>query len=311
VNAALDYALAWASLVLAGVLTAVWALRFLGRGRGRAARLFRAADRWMRRHHKAVGIALLAAGLLHGRVSSAAVLSLNVGTVLWVLSLLLGLTWLLRRRLGRPRGWMTWHRVLTVAFAGALAWHVVDVGGIQGPQLLAAALRGESSPIVAATPAASQAGAATVSGPLVTETVDTTGAADDITTEAALAAAVTQASYSGMVLADGVYTGTATGYRPGLTVQVIVSGGEIAAVRVVSHSEVNARFYATPIQVVPAEIVAAQTTNVDAVSGATFTSTGIINAVNAALSQALVSGTLPADRALPQGGGHRFTGPAA
>ncbi|WP_291639988.1 FMN-binding protein [Clostridium sp.] len=47
-----------------------------------------------------------------------------------------------------------------------------------------------------------------------------------------------------------------------------------------------------------------QNSEVDANSGATFTSIGIMNAVNDALSQALLNVTLPTTQELPQNRGH-------
>lgn len=85
---------------------------------------------------------------------------------------------------------------------------------------------------------------------------------------------------------DGVYTGTADGYRPGLQVEVTVKNNQITQVRIVSHNEHGERFYGPPMEIVPEEIVASQSTDVDTVSGATFTSVGIINAVNEALKNA-------------------------
>lgn len=87
---------------------------------------------------------------------------------------------------------------------------------------------------------------------------------------------------------DGTYEGTASGYSSGLKVQVTISSGKISNVQVVSHNETPG-FCERAIETVPAEIVSAQSTNVDTVSGATYTSVGIINAVNSALSNAQVS----------------------
>ena len=84
---------------------------------------------------------------------------------------------------------------------------------------------------------------------------------------------------------DGTYEGTASGYASGLKVQVTISNGQISNVQVVSHNETPG-FCERAIQTVPSEIVSAQSTNVDTVSGATYTSVGIINAVNSALNSA-------------------------
>lgn len=85
--------------------------------------------------------------------------------------------------------------------------------------------------------------------------------------------------------ADGTYTGSASGFSSGLKVQVVISNGKISDIQVVSHNETPG-FYERAIETVPEEIISNQTTDVDTVSGATYTSVGIINAVNDALSNA-------------------------
>ena len=85
---------------------------------------------------------------------------------------------------------------------------------------------------------------------------------------------------------DGVYTGTAIAYRPGLTVSVTVKNGKVSLVKVTEHNEDGRRFYEYPIKVIPTAIVKTQNTKVDAVSGASATSYGIMAAVENALANA-------------------------
>ena len=92
---------------------------------------------------------------------------------------------------------------------------------------------------------------------------------------------------------DGTYTGVAEGYGPELTVSVTVADNVITTVQVVSHNENNVKYYGKAIDAVPAAIIAAQTPVVDTISGATYTSNGIMQAVINALAPAVVSGTLP------------------
>jgi NosR/NirI family nitrous oxide reductase transcriptional regulator len=84
---------------------------------------------------------------------------------------------------------------------------------------------------------------------------------------------------------DGTYTGTADGFRPGLQVAVTIKNSKIANIEIVQIND-TPRFYQNVINVVPNEIIQAQSTNVDTVSGATYSSRGIINATQAALDQA-------------------------
>lgn len=83
--------------------------------------------------------------------------------------------------------------------------------------------------------------------------------------------------------ADGVYEGTGAGLNGAIKVSVTVSGGKITEVKVLEHSE-TAGISDPAIAQIPAAIVEAQSADVDIVSGATYTSKGIIEAVKNALN---------------------------
>jgi uncharacterized protein with FMN-binding domain len=85
---------------------------------------------------------------------------------------------------------------------------------------------------------------------------------------------------------DGTYTGTAEGYNGDITVGVLISEGEIASVELLSHIE--DREYLDKAMAVATAILQRQSTNVDVVSGATYTSVGIVLAVRDALLKAAV-----------------------
>ena len=84
---------------------------------------------------------------------------------------------------------------------------------------------------------------------------------------------------------DGTYQGSGTGYGGTITVQVTVSGGKITAVDILSASGETGSYFASA-QGVVSKVLSSQSPNVDAVSGATYSSNGIIQAVQNALSQA-------------------------
>ena len=85
-------------------------------------------------------------------------------------------------------------------------------------------------------------------------------------------------------MTPGTYTGVATGMFDGLTVEVTVSATAIEDIKVTSHNETAPGWPA--LEKLPAAIVAAQSIAVDAVSGATRSSEGVIKAVTAALETA-------------------------
>lgn len=89
--------------------------------------------------HIPMGVLLIAAGLVHGllagnplgttlnRASIGEVLfTWNMGTVCFILSILLGITYILRKVL--KKNWMRLHRLLTVMLAAGLVVHIYQVG---------------------------------------------------------------------------------------------------------------------------------------------------------------------------------------
>lgn len=81
---------------------------------------------------------------------------------------------------------------------------------------------------------------------------------------------------------DGVYTGSASGYKGTTTVSATVENGYISDVEVLSTDDDRAFFSRAESSVI-ASILSQQSTQVDAVSGATFSSRGILEAVANAL----------------------------
>jgi len=224
------------------------------------------------RLHIPLGIALIAAGLLHGILAGNAygtalseaeygqvLFSLNLGTVCLVLAVLLGLTYLFRKAL--KKRWMKLHHVLTVLLLLALVLHVAQVG----ISLPGAILRKESS---AQTVAAAQNEAAAEE-----ETVD-----------------VTLPEFSGAVLKDGTYEGSAEGFKGTIAVSVTVSGGAVTDIEI-TESRDTPKFFEQAKAMLD-KILNGQTLEVDAVSGATYSSKGIQEAVYQALLPAVESGEL-------------------
>lgn len=84
---------------------------------------------------------------------------------------------------------------------------------------------------------------------------------------------------------DGSYEGTATGFGGDITVKVTVDGGKITAVDIVSAEKEDGAYLTMAEDIIP-KIIDAQTSEVDTISGATFSSTGIKNATAQALESA-------------------------
>lgn len=117
----------------------------------------------------------------------------------------------------------------------------------------------------------------------VTETKQpSTAAAAEPTTE--VTEETTQSSQSNGTFTDGVYSGSGTGFCGTTDVSVTVEGGKIADITINSYQD-DEQFFSRAQSGVISEILAAQDTNVATVSGATFSSNSIIEAVSNALGK--------------------------
>ena len=96
------------------------------------------------------------------------------------------------------------------------------------------------------------------------------------------------ASSTGLV--DGSYTGTSAGTRFGpVQVQITVSGGQITAAQAVDYPTENRRDQQINQIAIPrlvSETLAAQSADIDMISGATYTSDGYIQSLQSAIDQA-------------------------
>lgn len=84
---------------------------------------------------------------------------------------------------------------------------------------------------------------------------------------------------------DGTYTGSARGYGGTVTMSVTIKDGMIASVDVVSAANEDAAYWNATVGLID-NILTAQSADIDVVSGATFSSNGLLNAVKEALEQA-------------------------
>lgn len=210
---------------------------------------------FLRQNHKAMGVLAIILGLVHGILSSDNIFIFNLGTYTWFLLVLLGASWYYKSKFKR-KSWMYYHRILAVLFISTLFFHIVEVGGFTSNILSISPDKNPSQDISN------------------TDTSHTNVAPNT-------------RSFTNTKYKDGIYTGNATGYRPGLVVQVTISKGTIANITIVAHNERDPKHYGLAMKQVPEEIIKNQSTTVDGISGATRTSNGIKNAVNDALTKAV------------------------
>lgn len=85
---------------------------------------------------------------------------------------------------------------------------------------------------------------------------------------------------------DGTYQGEADGFGGTITVEVKIEKGKITGIDVVSAEKEDGAYLSMAKDIIP-EIIEAQSADVDTISGATFSSTGIKNASQEALEKAV------------------------
>lgn len=120
----------------------------------------------------------------------------------------------------------------------------------------------------------------------IQETQEPAGSATQTDENTAEAAQISQQNESGY--ADGTYEGSGTGFRNGTTtVSIIIKNGQIADIETVSTRD-DGKYYNRAFSTITSEIISSQSTSVSVVSGATFSSRGIMSAVADALTKAKV-----------------------
>lgn len=143
--------------------------------------------------------------------------------------------------------WMSMHRHLTIILIVLTIVHVIEVDGFVGVERIVNSVQNDLKPKTK------------------TESVDK----------------------SSMKYRDGVYEGIGNGYGPNLKVSVTVENGKITEIEIIEHNERGENFYLPAMENIPGKIIEKQSTDVDTISGATFTSNGIMEAVENALSKAV------------------------
>jgi len=281
---------AWISVFLAVLLSIVYLLRIINKGKKKNLTIAR-LNKKLRNVHKPMGIAFVVFASIHGFFSSGIILSLNFGSACMAIGILIGLTYWLRKVYKGKLLWIKPHRWLTVVLIMFLGLHLWEIGGVMGPETFLTGVQNEMETSEEALYGNTTEVAKANTGTTESSVIDTVVAQPSTTTTPVVDKA--NLFLGNVDLKDGTYTGVADGYGPNLTVSVTVSGNIITDIQVVSHNEKNVKYYGRAIDAVPRAIIAAQNPVVDTISGATYTSNGIMQAVLNALDTAVISGTLP------------------
>ena len=270
----------------------------------------RKLNRFFSRSHIPYGKLLIITGLLHGILAgnpawaslsdmmiAPVLFTWNWGTAIFVVSLMLGASYWLRKKL--RKSWMPIHRVLTVVLIGMLVLHVVNVGIQIDNGLLELGTSNQEEQVIIVVPDTSDEEESALAESTVESTPGSTAQpTSDVqdpeatTEQSGISGVIEEVTemFSGAQLLDGTYEGSATGYSGDIAVSVTVSGGQVTEISVLNETETPQYF--SRAESILDTIISGQSLNVDAVSGATFTSAGLVNAVAAALQDAVASGAL-------------------
>lgn len=153
----------------------------------------------------------------------------------------------------------------------------------------------DAVPPIAAADTAASTGTTAATTPSTSDDESSESSSDDESSEGSASSSsgstssgTTTTTASGMT--DGTYTGGAANTRYGpVQVQITVSGGVIADVQVVDYPNSNRedqQINGRALPVLVSETTQAQSSEIDMVSGATYTSQGYIASLQSAIDQA-------------------------
>lgn len=285
--------------------------------------------------HIPLGVILIAAGLIHGllagnpfgtTLSQASfgdiLLTWNMGTVCLIFAILLGITYVLRKIL--KKNWMRLHRVLTVMLVAAIVIHIYQMGitlpyaisDLGKESSISEGINNENTVNSEVTNIEDTSNSEVINSEETTnsevinsEATDISEGNNDEETEDTTEDTETDNSdslvtFSGATLKDGTYQGSADGFAGVITVSVVVSNGSVTDISIIDEND-TPRYFERAKEMINS-ILYGQSLEVDGITGATYSSKGIQEAVYNALQNAVISGELKITSIQVSGGhGHR------
>ncbi|MCR8745156.1 FMN-binding protein [Romboutsia lituseburensis] len=254
INKFLNEGMAWIAVILGIVLSSKYIVRKSIKIYPKYKKLLSVVNKHMKKTHILMGVLLIVVGMIHGIFSSTGLSSINIGIVCWTVAILLGINWMLRKYFNKPSMWIKYHRILTILFLLTMIFHIVDVKKqdiLEFKNEIFSILYRDNKKIKHD---------------------------EESTTPIKI-----NDNYN---LNDGTYQGKANGLGPNLVLNVTVKDNKIKDTEITSHNERNESYYGWPIKEISKSIIESQTLDIDAISGATYTSNGIVDAVKDALDKA-------------------------
>ncbi|MDO5425420.1 MAG: FMN-binding protein [Eubacteriales bacterium] len=184
---------------------------------------------------------------------------------------------------------LVWRRVETGGFLVTAMACVLLIGAGFGPEEEERSVIAETSTAVTESAALEGTSAAAAETMALAETgVSATEIVASAETAALETADVEEGGEAGTqegAWKDGVWEGEGKGFLGTVRVEVTVAGGRIEEVKVTGYED-DPDYFVSAGAKIPKAVVEAQSTQVDAVSGATYSSKGILEAVEDALEKA-------------------------
>ena len=258
---------AWLCTLGVFILSVIYLLRVINKSN--KIKWVSKVNRKLRKIHTPVCHITLILAIIHGLLSAVPLISVNTGTLATALMLLMGVIAMMKKKL--KKFWMPSHRLMTLVVCILVVIHIVKVGFVGLDRYLD----------VFTAKYGDQSNEMIVSETDKENNEDIFSKNDDSKTNESLS------------FIDGEYQGISNGFGDELTVKVIVENQKITLVEIIDHNEVGEQIYGKAFNNIPDRIVEKQSTDVDSVSGATYSSYGIMLAVEDALKDAVETGELP------------------
>lgn len=279
---------AWCAVILSLICAAKIFIRVMAQKGGTKAKAF---NKSARKSHIYIGILAVVFALIHSVLAgnpawatpldfefAPLLFNLNTGTFSLILLLLLLISWIFRKAL--KRSFFPIHRFLTAALISALICHLI----VQGITIFNVLLKDNDN----------------ITSSMYSDSADESSKSNDSSSESKTDIIVSQSEtqsivqntqFAGATLKDGTYEGSGTGYRGTVTVSVIVKDGAVTKITALSYRD-DSQYFSRALSGITGQIIKDQDLSADAVTGATYSSNGIISAVENALKNAVISGTL-------------------
>lgn len=267
-NLLLSVTFAWISTVSIFLLSIIYILRKTG-VKNKNKKVLK-INKKLRKAHIPISIIAIVTAILHGYFSHSELFSLNIGSLAIVIMIIMGILTAFRKK--DMKFWIKNHRFLTLISVAMLCIHIYQMGiiGIGTYKLQLERVINHETPKQNQN---SQNNDTNKNNDTNTEeNTDDISNTEENKTETS--------KYK-----DGIYNGTANGYGPDLQTVVTVKNGKITKIEITNHNEKNYDYYGPAFETVPQKIIDTQSTDVDTVCGATYSSNGIIESVNNALSK--------------------------